>query len=206
MRGAALILADGPESPAFMASTDLPRDRYVFKRMVPRGRYLVSLEVWNGAVLARTRFGHGLASATDAPVRVSDLLLYAADDPVGAESLDEALPRMRGGAQWQTGERLGLYLEVYGPESRREYDVSVSLSQAEQGGILGTVGRVFGLEPDRPVEVSWLQQPGDDVAVLGLTVELENLEPGEYLVEVEVQGPSGAPATASRRIEVLGQN
>lgn len=206
VREAALMLAGGPASPVFGASTNVSSDRYVFKTSVPSGRYLVSVEAWTGVILARARFGHGLHRPMEGMVRLSDLLLYTAADAIGAESLDEAFPRMRGGNLWSVGERVGMYLEVYDSENPVAYDVTVSLTPAERDGVLGRIGSILGRNRDDPVEVTWRQQPDQKLAVVGLTLKLENLDPGEYVIEVRIGGASSQPAIASRRIEVAGSD
>jgi len=132
---------------------------------------------------------------------VSDLLLFSAEDLSGVESLDEALPTMRGGTRWTSGERVGLYLEVYGPSRPDGYDVSVSLTP--RSSVLGRIGRVLGFESRRPVEVTWRNQSDDNVAVVSFTVALANVEPGDYVVEVTVETGSRRSIRVSRQLRVL---
>jgi len=198
---AAMILGQGPEGPMLITSSAESRDHYVFRRSVPWDRYLVSLEAITSSGLARTRFGNGLTHPSESPTRVSDLLLFSAEDLSGVESLDEALPTMRGGTRWTSGERVGLYLEVYGPSRPDGYDVSVSLTP--RSSVLGRIGRVLGFESRRPVEVTWRNQSDDNVAVVSFTVALANVEPGDYVVEVTVETGSRRSIRVSRQLRVL---
>lgn len=203
VREAALVLRSGPDSSLFASITNESRQRYVFSRMAPPGRYLVSVEAWSAQGIGRSRFGHGLERTSGSPVWLSDLLLYSASDPAGVDSLDDALVAMRGSHNWRLGDRVGLYLEVYGVEDPTGFDVTVSVAQVEAGGVLGGLRRLLGSGAAEPVEVAWRQQPSIGVASVGLTIPLRNLEPGEYQIEVEVETGFGSPVAAHRRIVVL---
>lgn len=203
-RGAGLILSQGPDGPFHTASTLEVRDRYVFRLAAPRGRYLVSVEAQSGAGLGRIRFGHGLPHPAEAPVRLSDLLLYAPDERIGVESLEEAQPRMRGSTQWSANEVVGLYLEVYGADDPSAYEVAVALSPEDRGGLLGAIGRVFGGGPGEPVEVRWRRRPDEDLSVLAFTIDLADIDPGRYVIEVTIGSDGPDPVAVSRRIEVIG--
>lgn len=201
--GAALILRAGADETVFIAATDEPRRRYVFRQRAPRGRYLVAVEARSHLGVGRTRFGHGLPHLPGAPVRLSDILLYTPSDREGVDSLEEALPRMRGGREWERGEIVGLYLEVYGPDDLTSYDVSVTLKPEGSGGLFGRLGRLLGGGPGDPIEVTWRQQTEEGVIAVGLTVGLDEVEPGEYTIEAALRGTGLSAATVSRRIEVV---
>jgi hypothetical protein len=199
---AALILRTSADDDGFDVKTDSRQDQYVFQASLPRARYLVSLEARNGTGVGRTRFGHSLKHGIDEPVRLSDLLLYKARNRASADSLGGALPLMRGSHTWYTDETLGLYLEAYGTSEGTSYDVSVSLSSEEPGGILSRIGSFFGGAPDEPVEVTWQQQPDTDIAIVGLTVDLKNVEPGSYKIEVRVGDGGAIDVSSTSEIEV----
>lgn len=200
--GAGFVLRSDAESEPFIAATDRRRHRYVFRRAAPKGRYLVAVEARSIMGVGRTRFGHGLPHPEGAPVRLSDILLYAPGASGSVQSLPEALPLMRGGSRWSRDETLGIYLELYGPTEVTGYDVAVTLEPLG-GGLFRKLADLVGLAGDDAVEVSWHQPTDAESFVVTLTIELESVEPGRYALTLAMTGPGLSSATVEKRIEVV---
>jgi hypothetical protein len=173
---------------------------------VPRGDYLVGIEAHGSSGLGRARVGHRLPSRPDAPLRASDLLLFrpAGRDP-GLDDLEGILPRARGAPDWQVGDVVGVYLEVYGADDYATTRITVTVESLERSGFLRRLGEVTGLvEGDAPLRISWSETQGEGFAGVW-TLELADLEPGTYRLSVTAAAPAGGEAaevTVGREIRV----
>jgi len=158
--------------------------------------------------MGRVRQGRRFPPPAEAPLRLSDLLLFRASGTGEVvDSLGEALPRMRGSRVWRQGEIVGVYLEIYGPEELDDLGVTVSLESAEEPGFFRRVGEAVGLvDPDAPLEIAWLQSSSGGRHGGSWTLDLSDIEPGEYVLRMRVTG--GTPevgvttAEATRTIRV----
>jgi len=201
--GAELSLSRGPGAMVTASSTEAAY-RYRLTTMVESGRHLVALEARSNRGVGRVRFGHGLPQPPEADLRLSDILLHRPRSPEPSENLEAVIPWMNGGSTWATGDTLGVYLEVYGPEEIEDYDVSVTLESLEEGGLLRRLAQAVGLaDPDNPLELSWFQPTGSGRFNASYTLALSDLAPGQYALEMTFVGPGLQAATVRREIEVV---
>jgi len=110
---------------------------------------------------------------------------------------------------------LAIYWEVYGLSQDEggfaHYQVTLSVSDAEGGGVLarvtGALGRLFGLSGEEALELTYerlVELSGDRVPEY-MTMEFADSEPGEYRVRVQVTDQlSGASVVGERTFTVTG--
>jgi hypothetical protein len=164
---------------------------------VPPQPAVLSLELLtrgDSARAARVRYGIQPQPMPATGIALSDILLLAPADPL-PRSLPEVVPVARGSTRVRSGERVGLYWEVYGlPPGTEAIDVSVTLNRD---------GRNWLRRAQSPMQLSWQERPGEG-AVLGrsLLVTLPELPPGRYTLQVTVAPEGGQVATTSRVVEV----
>lgn len=161
------------------------------------GPAVLSLELLtrgDSARATRARYGVRAAAGLTSGIALSDILLLKPVDPL-PRSLPEVIPVARGSTRVTSGERVGLYWEVYGvPTGTETINVSVSLNRD---------GRNWLRRETSPVQLSWQERPGEG-PILGrsLLVTLPNLSPGRYTLQVRVAPEGGPAATTSRVVEV----
>jgi hypothetical protein len=207
-----LFLQTGPADPPLTAEAKVTDGRWLFQETAPLRRYLVGIESVVPEGLARFRSGHGLPHDPLAPLRLSDLLLFTPEDSMVADftpadsslpdSLEAALPLMKGGHRWSRGDVVGVFLEVYGNREAATFPVSVELEQ-ERGG-LARIGEILGLTGGKPVNVQWVETAEGGRFALSFTVALGEIDPGNYTLRVSVTGPGMSPAVVEQEIRVRG--
>jgi hypothetical protein len=201
---AGLVLAES-DSSMRMERSRAPGSTAALKVTVPARTAMVSVEAREVASRRAGRARYALPLERPAGgMAISDILLLA-DPAARPATLDEAAPLARPGTRFRAGERVGLFWEVYrdapGSDSLR---LSLSLSRREVGGVRRMAERI-GLAPSAaPVRMRWTEEPGGAALLArSTTVALpRRLPPGEYLLEVTVQPPRGAPATRSRVLTI----
>jgi hypothetical protein len=202
VRGGGMVLTRGEAGERFI----LPGPDagwYLLSGMVPRDRYLASLEALrheSGAV--RARFGHRLPEPSPSGLALSDLLLFN-----WADDLDETIlavgPRALGTTTLARNRVIGLFWEVYGAGEAESLEVSLSAEPAD-GGVLRRLGEGLRIvSPRDAIAVQW-QEAGENPGILGkhLRLDLSQLQPGAYTLRLEVRDGTGQPAVALRSIEV----
>jgi len=140
------------------AETEATGGRWLFQETTALRPYIVGIESLVPEGLGRFRSGHGLPHDPMAPLRLSDLLLFMSDGPSLPDSLEAALPLMKGGHRWRQGETIGVFLEVYGNREAATFPVSVELER-KRGG-LARLGEILGLTGGKPVNVQWVETAG----------------------------------------------
>jgi hypothetical protein len=164
---------------------------------VPPQPAVLSLELLtrgDSARAARVRYGIRPRALPASGIALSDILLLTPADPL-PRALPEVVPVARGSTRVHSGERVGLYWEVYGlPPGTEAIDVSVTLNRD---------GGYWLRRAPSPVQLSWRERPGEG-AVLGrsLLVTLPQLPPGRYTLQVTVAPERGQAATTLRVVEV----
>jgi len=197
---AVLFLGTDPLTPPLKVEATNQDRRWVFKVTAPRRRYVVGIESVVEEAVGRFRSGHGLPHPPTAPLRLSDPLLYAPDGSPPPDSLEAAIPLMKGGHRWSQGEVMGVFLEVYGPDDAASFPVSVELER-ERGG-LARLGEVLGIAGGKPVNLQWVEAGAGGRFVLSFTVAFEGVPEGEYRLRVSVAGPGMSPATVEKRVRI----
>lgn len=198
---AVLFLQTDPAAPPVTADAAAQEGRWLFRVTAPRRRYVVGIEAVAAGGVARARFGHGLPHDPAAPLRLSDLLLYTLDGSSPPDSLDAAVPLMKGGHRWSQGDVMGVFLEVYGPPDATSFPVSVELER-ERGG-LARLGEILGIGGDKPVNVRWVDAGDGGRFALSFTVNLGEISEGDYTLRVSVVGPGMSPAMVEKSIQIV---
>jgi hypothetical protein len=192
------------EAPSVLADT-LSSGPFRFSARVPRDAYLVSVEAMGVRARAyRTRFGHRLPQPNPRGLGLSDLVLVDWEGQT-AESLDEALPRMKGTDRVDLERELGLFWEIYGAPEGSTLDLHVTVRPLDRGFLrrIGEGLRIMG--PRIPVSVQWREQArGGEVVGKELQLDLSALPSGGYEVVLEIADGSDDPVAAVRRIELIG--
>lgn len=201
----ALVLSRGPEERFVhpFAPGDGP---FRFRAVVPRERYLVSVEAQRlprGAL--RTRFGHALPERAPSGLALSDLLLFRWDDDVD-QDLDAVEPRMLQSPRLEGVGVIGLYWETYGATDPDGLEVSLSAQPVEAGALRRIAESLRLVEPRDAVAVRWSAGGADgEILRTHLRLDLSLLGPGSYLLRLEVREEGGEPAGAERAIEIVAR-
>ena len=196
-----LFFGTDPATPPVTAKAIAQDGRWVFRATVPRRRYVVGIETVTPEAVGRFRSGHGLPHDPSAPLRLSDLLLFTPDDSSMPDSVETAVPLMKGGHRWRQGEVMGVFLEVYGPDDAASFPVSVELER-EPGG-LARLGEVLGIAGGKPVNVQWVESAGGGRFALSFTVDLGEVSAAEYTLRVSVVGPGMSPAVVEKSLRIV---
>lgn len=202
---AVLFLGTAHDEPPVTRTVGSLNGRWVFRADAPRRRYVVGVETMTPEAVGRYRSGHGLPHNPTAPLRLSDLLLYTPadamlEDSTLPDSLEAALPLMKGGHRWRQGEVMGVYLELYSLEEADSFPVSVELER--ERGALARLGGVLGIGGGEPANVQWMESGARGRFALSLTVVLGEAEPGDYTLRVSVTGPGMSPAVVEQRVRI----
>lgn len=198
---AVLFLHAGPPSEPVTARATAREGRWVFRGAAPRRRYVVGVEALATGGFARVRLGHGLPHEPPQPLRLSDVLLYTPDEGPPPDSLEEAVPLMKGGHRWRRGETIGVYLEVHAPTDPRSVPVSIELERKR--GWLARLGGLLGLGGGEPVEMTWSQPGTEGRFPVAFTLDLRDVSEGEHTLRVSVEAPGLSPATVEKEIRIV---
>lgn len=206
--GAVLFLGTGPADTPVTARTEARDGRWLFRADAPRRRYVMSIEATARDGVGRIRMGHGLPHAADEALRLSDLLLFAPggtrDSPSAGgglpDSLDAALPLMRGSRHWPTGEVMGVYLEAYGAHQAESLTLTVELEKHE--GLFARIGHALGLGQSTPFNVEWSQPGGGGRISTSFTVDLRDTAEGDYTLRVSVGTAGAGPVTVEKSVRI----
>ena len=199
---AALVLATRDGRVVATAHRDLRGRRGTLTATAPSDALIASIEVL--APEAR-RAGRGRA-ATSAPwnaghaVTLSDLLLISppADPP---SSLAEALPAAR--TSWRAGrlERVGLYWELYAPDTTvRQVDITLSLTREDRGWPRRLAERLGLRDGSRGMTLHWRERIASELLPRSVLLDLSFIEPGTYTLEMRLAGQRAG--AVSRRIVI----
>jgi len=162
-------------------SVRLDRGRAALVLPAPPVTSVVSVEAWIPSVgwAGRARYAATPPAAGDPSL--SGLLLLEPDRP--ARSLDEALTLARGDTTLASGERVGLYWEVYDIDADSA-TVALRLEPRAGHGLLARLRR-----PPPPLELRWTEHP--PTPARSLILGLPRLRPGAYRLRLELRTPDG---------------
>jgi hypothetical protein len=154
---------------------------------------------------ARARYGLTLAPLAAGTFAISDLLLFHPQDSL-PDSLAVAARDALGSLRVRSGERVGVYWEVYGLGGRDD-QLSITVTLVREGK--SWLRRTFewaGLARDRSrrAHLEWAEQPRTDGALLprAVTLDLADVQPGVYRLAVEARRAGGEAARAERTVVV----
>ncbi len=206
-RRVALVLSDARSAApvARVGSADAAAALCVTVESVP---LLLSLEAFSprDSVAARARYARRLAKLQPLLPALSDLLLLNRAAPL-PDSLAEAIPLARSSHRARAGEPLGLYWELYGPDSRGT-TLSVSLSLAVgHRSLLRAAAEWIGLVNRKPpLTLTWEEAvpPGTTVVQRSFALQLPELGPGRYTLRLEITLPGREPLYSTREVEITG--
>jgi hypothetical protein len=197
---AALLVARDPDAPAAAARARCRSCALVVD--VPWESAVVSAEARAGRLAGRARRGLPLRELERPPV--SGVLLLERPEPLPA-SLDSAVPFARRSYRVRSGERIGVFFELYPPEGSRSAEISITLRD-ERGGFWRGLAAGLGLSGRRhgEVAISWIEEFPAGTAVLprALALDLPPLPAGAYALELAVTLPDATPSVATLPLEV----
>ncbi len=179
----------------------------VFTLEARPGKYVSSLEVVDLPERRAWRARQGIVQEPLVPglVAVSDLMILREGAPL-PDTFEEAVPDVRPGVRVRSGERFGVFWEVYGLRIREPVRVTVGFS-AGKPGFLERVGDFLGIiEPEQQVDITFDDFGPDAVQAIFRSIELElpDLEPGEYTLHLQLDLEGRTPVVTSRPIVVEG--
>ena len=162
---------------------------------------VVAIEAFDGYD-GVSRLREGVMPLEAGPLVLSDPLMVnprIAELPATRqEAVDSMLPQTWIGS----ADEVVAYWEVYGLEEGRPMRVSVALAR-EGAGVVTRVLRSLTGRSDTPAPVlSWTEEASGPTHPMSLTLDVEALDEGSYELAIEVTGPDGAAATATRRFRV----
>jgi hypothetical protein len=201
-----LVLAESDTSAVWMRTARVAGARAALRVTAPLRAAVYSVEAHEAASRRAGRARFSLAApGPAAPLQLSDVLLLA-DPAARPATLDEAAPLARPGTRFRAGERVGLFWETYRAAPAADtLRLSLALLRRAPGAGRRVAERVGLAASAQPVRIRWAEEAaGAPLLARSTTVALpRRLPPGEYLLEVTVRPPTGAPATATRAITVV---
>lgn len=187
--------------------------------VVPRAVLSVR-SLWRPAVVSLEALGMDTAWAARAramtppdpagnPSGLSDLLLLS-PPPAVPTSLDRALPQALTAPVVRTGQRVGLYWEMYAaPDSSAPMEMVVAVMKAQaKANTPYPVGRPWcPSQSVSPVKLRWREEPGARVGspARAVTLDLHSLSRGRYVVSVQARMNGRPYGCSSREIQVAGR-
>lgn len=155
---------------------------------------------------ARVRYGIRPPVLEDGGLALSEILLFEPTDPL-PETLDAVTPLAKPTVEVRSGNRIGLYWEIYGlAESTESVVTSVTLLR-EGRSFLGGISRALGIgRSGRPaIDINWTERSGANVFAMprSISIELSNLRPGRYTLRVVVESADGRSAVSEKNIDVV---
>jgi hypothetical protein len=202
----ALVLARDDHVVARGVRHTLAPQGEVLMARAPAEPLLVSLEVLDTVhrSAARTRFGLGHPERA-ARVSLSDVLLFDPPDSLPT-TLTDVLPFVRPSGRVATGQRLGLFWEIYGLDPAGEVvTTSLELSGERRGWLRRAIEAVGLAHRSSAVRLRWDEAPSQEggTAPRALVLDLSGLAPGRYRIELSVSPAGYAPVTVQREIHVV---
>ena len=133
---------------------------------------------------------------------LSDPLLVSPRIPELPATRREAVDSMLAQAWIGGANEMVVYWEVYGLEEGRPMQVSVAMAREGAGAVTRVLRSLTGRSDPPAPEVSWTEQASGPTHPMALTVDVAVLRDGAYDLQLEVTGPEGSVATATRRFRV----
>jgi hypothetical protein len=204
---AGLVLAENDTAAYLIGRAQVSGATATLRVTAPSRPTMFSLEARESASrrAGRARYALSLERPAAGELALSDVLLLA-DSAARPSTLDEAVPLARPGTRFRAGDRVGLFWEVYRATPATDtLRLSLALARRAPGGVRRVAERI-GLTPSaQPVRMRWTEEAaGAALLPRATTVALpRRLPPGEYLLEVTVHTPGGAPATTTRALTIV---
>lgn len=172
---------------------------------VPPAPMLLSVEALDprDSLAARSRYWVDLTATRSEGFAVSDILLLARG-PAQPTSLEEAIPRARGTAQFEPGEPIEMYWEIYGAPADTAHEVSISVTKLG-GGFFRSAVEWIGLAGERrPETFRWEGPRGGQTDGFGraIGIQLADGNEGRYLLRLEIRTSAGSVAVTEREIDI----
>ena len=136
----------------------------------------------------RARTAAHMPSGANREVTVSDLLLIAppADPP---SSLEEALDAARASWSIARGDRVGLYWELYAPDTTaRQVDITLSLMREGRAWPRRLAERLGLRDGAGGLTLQWQERIAAELLSRSVLLDLRSIEPGVYTLEMRLSG------------------
>ena len=148
------------------------------------------------------RMRQGVMPLEPGALVISDPLLVSRLIPELPTTRQEAVDSMLPQPWIGSANEMVAYWEVYGLEEGQPMRISVALAREGAGMVTRVLRTLSGRsEPPAPV-VSWTEEASGPVHPMSLMVDVDALRDGDYDFSLEVTGPDGSVATATRRFKV----
>ncbi|MCY4574124.1 MAG: hypothetical protein OXF01_15140 [Gemmatimonadetes bacterium] len=148
------------------------------------------------------RMRQGVMPLEPGALVISDPLLVSRLIPELPTTRQEAVDSMLAQAWIGSANEMVAYWEVYGLQEGQPMQISVALAREGAGMVTRVLRTLSGRsEPPAPV-VSWTEEASGPVHPMSLKVDVDALRDGDYDLNLEVTGPDGSVATATRRFKV----
>ncbi len=152
----------------------------------------------------RARYGIRPRSRPRIVLDVSDLMLLVEADSLPAD-LEEATGLARGSLRVRSGERIGLYWELYGLSPGGE-TLAMSLTITKKSkSWLRRIGETLGLTGrDRPMSLNWLERVEARYPAVprSLAIELPEMAKGAHLLRLQIEAYGREPVVVWRELSV----
>lgn len=205
---AALVVVADPQAEPIVARQHGSGPVDVLALISPGQPGLISVEALARADTIRAYRARERLPVAQPPneIGVSDpLLLRVGDEDSLPVSLEDAIPEARGSARIPSGQRLGLFWEMYGLD-RQRVGATVSLTVTKTGaGFLRRAAEWAGLASRyRPsVSLSWVEPPAAQrVHPRSLVITLPETSPGTYVLKIAARSADGDTASAKRVLTI----
>ncbi len=203
----ALAVTPDPDASPIVVRADGTGPQGVLALIAPGPPGLVSVEaVVRGDTVRAYRARQVLPVPPATPLAVSDpLLLRVSDEDSLPGSLEDAFSASRGTTRLSSGERVGLFWEMYGLDAQPA-GATVSLTVTRSGaGLLRRAAEWAGLAGRyRPsVSLTWVEPPATRrVHPRSLVITLPETGPGTYVLEIAALLEDGSTATTRRELSI----
>ena len=102
---------------------------------------------------------------------------------------------------WMRPDTMGVFFEVYAPESTATVPISIELERDR--GWLARVGEAIGIGGDSPVNTAWVQPGSGGLYPVSFTIDLREVEAGDYTLRVSVGGPGEGAVVVEKAVTVV---
>ena len=148
------------------------------------------------------RMRQGVMPLEPGPLVLSDPLLVSRLIPELPTTRQEAVDSMLAQPWIGSANEMVAYWEVYGLREGQPMQISVALARGGAGMVTRVLRTLSGRSEPPATVVSWTEEASGPVHPMSLMVDVDALRDGDYDLNLEVTGPDGSVAVATRRFKV----